>query len=110
VVSQVLRDEGEAAWRLARVLSCGGYVPDLLLRDPEAVTLLGDTAALAPRDRAAIGAEMMAVVCRATSVEQAVTAVRGVRRRELFRIVAADLLGLPGDGTAPSRWTCSGAR
>jgi glutamate-ammonia-ligase adenylyltransferase len=93
-----LRDEGEAAWRLARVLSSGGYVPDLLLRDPEAVTLLGDDAALVPRDRAAIEAEMMAVVCRATSVEQAVTAVRGVRRRELFRIVAADLLGLLGKG------------
>jgi glutamate-ammonia-ligase adenylyltransferase len=95
-----LRDEGEAAWRLARVLSSGGYVPDLLLRDPEAVTLLGDTNALVPRDRAAIEAEMMAVVCRARSVEQAVTAVRGVRRKELFRIVAADLLGLLGGGSA----------
>ena len=94
-----LRDEGEAAWRLARVLSSGGYVPDLLLRDPEAVTLLGDTSALLPRDRAAIEAEMMAVICRARSVEQAVTAVRGVRRKELFRIVAADLLGLLGDGS-----------
>ncbi|HEV2342450.1 MAG TPA: bifunctional [glutamine synthetase] adenylyltransferase/[glutamine synthetase]-adenylyl-L-tyrosine phosphorylase [Actinocrinis sp.] len=91
-----LRDEGEAAWRLARVLSCGGYVPDLLLRDPGAVALLGDTNALVPRDRAAIEAEMMAVVLRATSSEQAVTAVRAIRRRELFRIVSADLLGLLG--------------
>ncbi|HEU5429320.1 MAG TPA: bifunctional [glutamine synthetase] adenylyltransferase/[glutamine synthetase]-adenylyl-L-tyrosine phosphorylase, partial [Actinocrinis sp.] len=38
---RTLRDEGEAAWRLARILSCGGYVPDLLLRDPAAVSLLG---------------------------------------------------------------------
>ena len=91
-----LRDEGEVAWRLARVLSCGGYVPDLLLRDPAAVALLGDTQALAPRDRAAIETEMMAVVFRATSAEQAVTAVRAIRRRELFRIVSADLLGLLG--------------
>jgi glutamate-ammonia-ligase adenylyltransferase len=95
-----LRDEGEAAWRLARVLSCGRYVPDLLLRDPEAVTLLGDGDALLPRDRAAIEAEMMAVVYRAASAEQAVTAVRGVRRKELFRIVAADLLGLLATGRA----------
>ena len=96
-----LRDEGQAAWRLARVLSCGGYVPDLLLRDPAAVALLGDTEALMPRGRAAIEAEMMAVVFRATSAEHAVTAVRAIRRRELFRIVAADLLGLLGPvGTA----------
>jgi len=105
-----LRDEGEAAWRLARVLSSGGYVPDLLLRDPEAVTLLGETSALAPRDRGAIEAEMMAVVCRATSVEQAVTAVRGVRRKELFRIVAADLLGLLGEGSAGGEEGVGGGR
>ena len=93
-----LRDEGEVAWRLARVLSCGEYVPDLLLRDPAAVGLLGDTQALMPRERAAIEAEMMAVVFRATSAEHAVTAVRAIRRRELFRIVSADLLGLLGGG------------
>jgi len=92
---RTLRDEGEAAWRLARILSCGGYVPDLLLRDPAAVSLLGErNGGLVLRDRAAIEAEMMAVVDRAPSAEQAVTAVRAIRRRELFRIVAADLLGL----------------
>nr|WP_312886861.1 bifunctional [glutamine synthetase] adenylyltransferase/[glutamine synthetase]-adenylyl-L-tyrosine phosphorylase [Actinocrinis puniceicyclus] len=99
---RTLRDEGEAAWRLARILSCGEYVPDLLLRDPAAVSLLGARDGLALRDRAAIEAEMMAVVYRARSAEQAVTAVRAIRRRELFRIVAADLLGLLGPaGAAP---------
>jgi glutamate-ammonia-ligase adenylyltransferase len=93
-----LRDEGEAAWRLARVLSSGGYAPDLLMRAPEAVALLSDDSALTVRDRAAIEAEMMALVCRADSAESAVAAVRAVRRRELFRIVATDLLGmLSGD-------------
>ncbi len=98
---RTLRDEGEAAWRLARILSCGGYVPDLLLRDPAAVALLGQRDGLVLRDRAAIEAEMVAVVDRAPNAEQAVTAVRAIRRRELFRIVAADLLGsLDGEAGA----------
>ncbi|HEV3171949.1 MAG TPA: bifunctional [glutamine synthetase] adenylyltransferase/[glutamine synthetase]-adenylyl-L-tyrosine phosphorylase, partial [Actinocrinis sp.] len=98
-----LRDEGEAAWRLARVLSSGGYAPDLLMRAPEAVALLSDDKALVVRERGAIEAEMMALVCRADSAESAVAAVRGVRRRELFRIVATDLLGMLGgdDGADP---------
>ncbi|HEU5356252.1 MAG TPA: bifunctional [glutamine synthetase] adenylyltransferase/[glutamine synthetase]-adenylyl-L-tyrosine phosphorylase [Actinocrinis sp.] len=98
---RTLRDEGEAAWRLARILSCGGYVPDLLLRDPAAVSLLGQRDGLVLRDRAAIEAEMMAVVDRAPNAEQAVTAVRAIRRRELFRIVAADLLGLLDGEASP---------
>jgi glutamate-ammonia-ligase adenylyltransferase len=91
-----LRDEGQAARRLARVLSCGDYAVDLILRAPEAVTILNDDEALELRGRAAIEAEMLALVYRAQNSEQAVAAVRGVRRRELFRIVAADLLGLAG--------------
>ncbi|HEU5425897.1 MAG TPA: hypothetical protein VFU74_03450, partial [Actinocrinis sp.] len=54
----------------------------------------GQRDGLVLRDRAAIEAEMVAVVDRAPNAEQAVTAVRAIRRRELFRIVAADLLGL----------------
>lgn len=97
-----LRDEGEAAARLAHVLSSGGYLPDLLMRAPEAVALLSDDAALRVRDRAAVEAEMLALVQRAGSAEQAVAAVRAVRRRELFRIGAADVLGLLGStGAGP---------
>jgi glutamate-ammonia-ligase adenylyltransferase len=89
-----LRDEGEAAWRLATVLSSGTYAPDLLMRAPEAVALLSDDRALELRSRAALETEMIALVQRAGDAEQAVTAIRAVRRRELFRIVAADLLGV----------------
>ncbi|NUS81179.1 MAG: bifunctional [glutamine synthetase] adenylyltransferase/[glutamine synthetase]-adenylyl-L-tyrosine phosphorylase, partial [Streptomyces sp.] len=39
---RLLRDEGAAAENLARVLSAGRLAPDLLLRAPEAVALLGD--------------------------------------------------------------------
>lgn len=39
---RLLRDEGAAAENLARVLSAGRLAPDLLMRAPEAVALLGD--------------------------------------------------------------------
>ena len=45
---RLLRDEGAAAENLARVLSAGRLAPDLLLRAPEAVALLGDPDGLRP--------------------------------------------------------------
>ncbi|MYS50403.1 hypothetical protein GTW46_10070, partial [Streptomyces sp. SID6013] len=50
---RLLRDEGAAAENLARVLSAGRLAPDLLMRAPEAVALLGDGVAggLRPRGR-----------------------------------------------------------
>jgi glutamate-ammonia-ligase adenylyltransferase len=91
---RLLRDEGAAAENLARVLSSGRLAPDLLLRAPEAVALLGDDHGLRPRGRDPLDQEVLAAVRRAGSPEQAVTAVRGVRRRELFRTAAADIVGL----------------
>ncbi|MFP8906764.1 bifunctional [glutamine synthetase] adenylyltransferase/[glutamine synthetase]-adenylyl-L-tyrosine phosphorylase [Streptomyces atacamensis] len=90
---RLLRDEGAAAENLARVLSAGRLAPDLLLRAPEAVALLGDPGGLRPRGREALTQEALAAVGRAEGPEQAVTAVRGVRRRELFRTAAADVIG-----------------
>ncbi|PLW73629.1 bifunctional glutamine-synthetase adenylyltransferase/deadenyltransferase, partial [Streptomyces sp. DJ] len=46
---RLLRDEGAAAENLARVLSAGRLAPDLLMRAPEAVALLGDPDGLRPR-------------------------------------------------------------
>lgn len=90
---RLLRDEGAAAENLARVLSAGRLAPDLLLRAPEAVALLGDPEGLRPRDRAALTQEVLAAVGRANSPEQAVAAARAVRRRELFRTAAGDIIG-----------------
>ncbi|NYI06956.1 bifunctional [glutamine synthetase] adenylyltransferase/[glutamine synthetase]-adenylyl-L-tyrosine phosphorylase [Allostreptomyces psammosilenae] len=87
-----LRDEGAAAEYMARILASGRLAPDLLMRAPEAVAMLGDPDELRPRGRAALEAEIRASVGRATGPEQAVTAARGVRRRELFRTAAADIL------------------
>ncbi|MEU3528302.1 bifunctional [glutamine synthetase] adenylyltransferase/[glutamine synthetase]-adenylyl-L-tyrosine phosphorylase [Streptomyces sp. NPDC038707] len=93
---RLLRDEGAAAENLARVLSAGRLAPDLLMRAPEAVALLGDGGGdggnLAPRPRAALEQEILAAVGRAGSAVQGVTAARGVRRRELFRTAAADII------------------
>ncbi|MFC7309747.1 bifunctional [glutamine synthetase] adenylyltransferase/[glutamine synthetase]-adenylyl-L-tyrosine phosphorylase [Streptomyces monticola] len=99
---RLLRDEGAAAENLARVLSAGRLAPDLLLRAPEAVALLGDQRGLEPRDRAHLEQEILAAVKRASDAEQAVTAARGVRRRELFRTAAGDLIGSYGTEESPA--------
>jgi glutamate-ammonia-ligase adenylyltransferase len=87
-----LRDEGETAWRLARLLSSGGYLPDLLMRAPDAVAQLAQPLLRLPT-RQALAVELSALVKRAPDAAHAVTAVRAVRRRELLRIAAADVLG-----------------
>ncbi|MGW2766266.1 bifunctional [glutamine synthetase] adenylyltransferase/[glutamine synthetase]-adenylyl-L-tyrosine phosphorylase [Streptomyces sp. NPDC001275] len=101
---RLLRDEGAAAENLARVLSAGRLAPDLLMRAPEAVALLGDGDAggLEPRGRAQLEQEVLAAVRRAETPEQGVTAARGVRRRELFRTAAADIVGSYGTETRPA--------
>ena len=98
---RLLRDEGAAAENLARVLSSGRLAPDLLLRAPEAVALLGDEQGLRPRGRANLEQETLAAVGRHTDPEAAVAAARGVRRRELFRTAAADLITAYGAHTVP---------
>ncbi|MFI6283481.1 bifunctional [glutamine synthetase] adenylyltransferase/[glutamine synthetase]-adenylyl-L-tyrosine phosphorylase [Streptomyces sp. NPDC051018] len=99
---RLLRDEGAAAENLARVLSAGRLAPDLLLRAPEAVAILGDPGGLVPRRRDHLEPEILAAVGRADSAEAAVAAARGVRRRELFRTAAADLISSYGTEDSPA--------
>ncbi|MEU5716719.1 bifunctional [glutamine synthetase] adenylyltransferase/[glutamine synthetase]-adenylyl-L-tyrosine phosphorylase [Streptomyces sp. NPDC020403] len=99
---RLLRDEGAAAENLARVLSAGRLAPDLLMRAPEAVAILGAPEGLRPRDRAHLEQEVLAAVSRAPGAEAAVTVARGVRRRELFRTAAADLIGSYGTEESPA--------
>ncbi|MGH8835052.1 MAG: bifunctional [glutamine synthetase] adenylyltransferase/[glutamine synthetase]-adenylyl-L-tyrosine phosphorylase [Actinomycetes bacterium] len=91
---RLLRDEGATAQRMARVLASSRYASDLLLRAPEAVAILSDEAELQPRSRSVLDPEIQAAVGRADSADAAVVATRAIRRRELFRIAVADLLGL----------------
>lgn len=99
---RLLRDEGAAAENLARVLSAGRLAPDLLMRAPEAVALLGDAEGLVPRTREALEQEVLAAVGRAENPEAGVAAARGVRRRELFRTTAADIIGSYGTEDSPA--------
>ncbi|MGW1888743.1 bifunctional [glutamine synthetase] adenylyltransferase/[glutamine synthetase]-adenylyl-L-tyrosine phosphorylase [Streptomyces sp. NPDC002004] len=99
---RLLRDEGAAAENLARVLSAGRLAPDLLMRAPEAVALLGDPSGLEPRSRAHLEQEVLAAVGRADGAEQGVGAARGVRRRELFRTAAADIIASYGTEDTPA--------
>lgn len=99
---RLLRDEGAAAENLARVLSAGRLAPDLLLRAPEAVAILGDRGGLKPRGRAHLEQEVLSAVGRAETAEIAVAVTRGVRRRELFRTAAADIIGSYGTEENPA--------
>jgi glutamate-ammonia-ligase adenylyltransferase len=89
---RVLRDEGAVAERMALLLASSRYAVELLGRAPEAVRMLADDAELVPRTRAELAAELSSAVGRHDDPEMAVTVARGVRRRELFRVAAADLL------------------
>ncbi len=94
---RLLRDEGESAERLARLLASSRYVADLLARAPDAVRMLADDEALAPRPRASLQQAFLAVAGRREDWEGAAAAVRSLRRHELLRVACADLLGLAGD-------------
>jgi glutamate-ammonia-ligase adenylyltransferase len=86
----LLRDEGETARRLAQVLATSRYATDLLEREPEGVKILADEE-LKPLTREAIQTEMVAGASRRSNAEEAIRTIRGIRRRELLRISAADL-------------------
>ncbi|HEY3955494.1 MAG TPA: bifunctional [glutamine synthetase] adenylyltransferase/[glutamine synthetase]-adenylyl-L-tyrosine phosphorylase [Streptosporangiaceae bacterium] len=100
---RLLRDDTKVAQRLARILASSRYAAGLLLRAPAAVAMLADDAELMPRSFTALASEAAAVVGRHDSAEDAVTAVRAIRRRELLRIAAADLLGLSALPSWPDR-------
>ncbi|WGL54208.1 bifunctional [glutamine synthetase] adenylyltransferase/[glutamine synthetase]-adenylyl-L-tyrosine phosphorylase [Nocardioides sp. BP30] len=89
---RALRDEGLIAERLARVLSTSRYTTALLEREPEGVRILGGS--LEPTPSESLLAEMRGVVERHRDLAAAVHLVRGIRRRELFRISAGELVGV----------------
>ncbi|MCL8026400.1 bifunctional [glutamine synthetase] adenylyltransferase/[glutamine synthetase]-adenylyl-L-tyrosine phosphorylase [Nocardioides bruguierae] len=89
----LLRDEGQVAERLARVLATSKYATSLLEHEPQGLRVLADTD-LGPRPLEPMLEEMRAAAARREEPEAAVRALRAVRRRELFRLAAADSLGL----------------
>ncbi|GAA0953708.1 bifunctional [glutamine synthetase] adenylyltransferase/[glutamine synthetase]-adenylyl-L-tyrosine phosphorylase [Nonomuraea longicatena] len=92
---RLLRDETAVASRMARVLGTSRYATGLLTHAPDAVALLGSDADLVPRRADTLLGEAVAAVSRhGDEAENAVAAVRALRRRELFRTAVADLVGL----------------
>jgi len=89
---KTLRDEGEVAQRLATLLATSRYATSLLESEPQGVRMLGED--LQPLSAEVLTEEMLAAGSRHEDDEKAVRAIRGVRRRELFRIASGDLLGL----------------
>ena len=102
---RLLRDESLAAERMATILSASPYATDLLLRSPDAVSLLADDEELMPRTLEALHAESRATVARHEDPEAAVSGLRALRRRELFRIAASDMLHLIDEGAVMTALT-----
>ncbi len=102
---KMLRDSGTAAERLARLLATSGYVTRALLASEESVTWLGNDADLEPVDTVRLVRETQAVLARASDSERAIQSLRGIRRRELARTAAADVLGLIDSATAAAAVT-----
>lgn len=91
---KLLRDSGSAAYRLATLLSSSRYMADALSRSPESVAWLADDADLVPRGAERLAKEADAILTRADVAAPAATALRAVRRRELARTGAAEILGV----------------
>jgi glutamate-ammonia-ligase adenylyltransferase len=89
---KTLRDEGQVAERLARLLATSRYVTSLLESEPQGVRILAGDLTPPPGD--ALTEEMLASAGRQDDVEKAVRAIRAVRRRELFRLGSGEVLGM----------------
>lgn len=90
---RALRDEGMMAERLARLLASSRYAVALLQRAPQTIQMLADVNELTPRLEADLRAEMAVAAGRHHEPVAAVESIRAIRRRELFRIAAGDILG-----------------
>lgn len=91
---KLLRDSGTAAERLATLLSTSGFVTKALLASARDITWLDNDDDLARVDVARLDREAEAIVSRADDEEQCITALRGLRRREVARTAAANVLAL----------------
>ena len=91
---RMLRDEGVAAQRLAQLLATSRFATDLLMRAPEATAMLAHDRDLLPREAEGLVHEARAAAARHDDPAEAIGAVRSLRRRELFRVAAADIFGL----------------
>lgn len=97
---KLLRDSGTAAERLAILLSTSGFVTRALLASAQDITWLDNDDDLAPVPTERLDREVDAIVTRADDEDQVITALRGLRRREVVRTAAANVLALQDSVTA----------
>lgn len=90
---RLLRDESVTAQRLAIILGSSRYATDLLLKSPDAVNYLATEELLLPKSEKDLLDEATATAERYDNAAEAVLALRAMRRRELFKISASDILG-----------------
>jgi glutamate-ammonia-ligase adenylyltransferase len=94
---RLLRDEGQVAQRLMRLLGVSALVPDLLVRAPEVLRLLASPtpgqADELVRDPAEVAGSLRATVARQHDPKVAADTARSLRRHEMLRVACADLLG-----------------
>src|SRR5918993_458100 len=90
---RLLRDEGQVAERLAQMLGSSQYVASLLTRTPEALRILADDEELEPRSAGTLAGAWRQAAGRAPDPQAGIQVLRGLRRQELLRIAAAQLLG-----------------
>ncbi len=90
----LLRDSRTAGERLGALLSTAPYVTTALLASTESITWLDSDEELTPRSRERLSAEADAILSRSDDAVQCITALRNVRRRELVRAAAANVLGI----------------
>jgi len=91
---RLLRDSENAGFHLAHLLSSSRYLADALARSPESVQWLAKTSELEPRGADRLAAEVDSLLARAEDPGAAATRLRAIRRRELTRTGAAEVLGL----------------
>ncbi|GAB3081620.1 bifunctional [glutamine synthetase] adenylyltransferase/[glutamine synthetase]-adenylyl-L-tyrosine phosphorylase [Corynebacterium aquatimens] len=94
---RMLRDEGVVGERLMHILGTSPYAAELFISAPDVVKLLSDGASQpklldAAPDR--VYKALIAATKRHADPDKAVSVARSLRRAELARIAAADLLGL----------------
>ncbi|RAV34553.1 bifunctional [glutamine synthetase] adenylyltransferase/[glutamine synthetase]-adenylyl-L-tyrosine phosphorylase [Corynebacterium heidelbergense] len=93
---RLLRDENIVGKRLMFLLGTSPYLAELYLYSLDSIKLLSDGAngpKLLDQDAAVVTHSLVAAARRHRSIDKAIAAARSLRRAELARIAAADLLG-----------------
>ncbi|WP_029150005.1 bifunctional [glutamine synthetase] adenylyltransferase/[glutamine synthetase]-adenylyl-L-tyrosine phosphorylase [Microbacterium indicum] len=90
---RMLRDSSGAAEQLTTLLSGSRYVGELMEWIPESVAWLDSDELRRPRSVEVLEQEARAIRSRRPSLDDAMSAIRQIRRRELLRVAMGAMLG-----------------